>query len=371
MMRPLLAPLVAAVALSAPVHAQLTPTRLYYGIDRSMPMSVAVPPGAAGDVIIELFAPAPLVPPGAAPPPKSEPLASAPAVPGVIDLATRFPSLWSADHPRLLYAQLSVGARRVGPPVVLEPMVTPNMAMLVDRGTFAPVSDPAAGVVMFDDERHEKLAGIGKKPEPRIVVYSGLRAYVDKHVVLDTTLGPVEFQLRPDQAPITAWNFRQLAEGGFYTDIIFHRVVANTDIGAPFVIQTGDPNGSGDGGPGYNIDLEPSRLPHDFGVLSMARDTDPNTNGSQVFIALSREATARLDGRYTAFGQAVRGAETIIAIEKVELLPESPPQPGDPAPGPKNRPKAPPVIRSACLVDAPPFGEGPPPVTRPSPPVSR
>lgn len=356
-------------ALARDSHAQLTPVRLYYGIDRAIPMSVAVPADAVGDIVIELFAPlSPLAP---APQSAPQPIATAPATEGTIDLATRFPMLWSTSEPRLLYAQLSVGGTRIGAPVVLQPMVTPNMATLVDRATFAPAADPAAGVVMFDDERRQKLEANGKKPPPLVVTYSGLRAYVDRHVVLDTTLGPIEFHLRPDQAPNTAWNFRQLVEGGFYTDIIFHRVVANTDVGAPFVVQTGDPNGSGEGGPGYNFDLEPSHLPHDFGVLSMARDTDPNTNGSQVFIALSREATARLDGKYTAFAQAVSGAEAIIAIERVELLPELAPVPGEPPSPPRSRPKDPPVIRSARLVDAPPYGSCPPPVTRPSPAVSR
>lgn len=358
-------------AFSFPAKAQLTPTRLYYGINRAMPMTVAVPTGTGGDITIELLVPSPPTPPGTAPAPDQAPLATAPAVPGIIDLATHFPLLWSTDHPRLLYAQLKVGDQRIGAPVVLDPMLTPNTAMLVDRATLAPAADPAAGILMFDDERHDKLEQAGKKPPARTVTYSGIRAYVDKHIVLDTTLGEIEFRLRPDQAPNTAWNFRQLVEGGFYTDIIFHRVVANTDVGAPFVVQTGDPNGSGDGGPGYNIDLEPSHLLHDFGVLSMARDTDPNTNGSQVFIALSREATARLDGRYTAFAQAVRGADTIVAIERVEILPEEPPAPGEPPSPPRSRPKDPPVIRAAHLVDAPPFGQAPPPVTRPSPAVTR
>lgn len=371
MTRSVFCSLVLAAALSSSVRAQLTPTRLYYGIHRAMPMNASVPEGLQGDVVIELFAPSAPVPPGTTPAAEPGPLASAPAVAGVIDLATRFPLLWSTEQPRLLYAQLTVGGKRLGPPVVLEPMCTPDMAMLVTLPTLAPAADPAAGTLMFDDERQDRLAAAGKNPPPRTITYSGIRAYVDKHVVLDTTLGEVEFRLRPDQAPNTAWNFRQLVDGGFYTDIIFHRVVANTNVGAPFVIQTGDPNGDGEGGPGYYIDLEHSLLPHDFGVLSMARDTDPNTNGSQVFVALSREATARLDGKYTAFGQAVRGAETIVAIESVELLPEAPGAPGEPVPRPRSRPKDPPVIRSARLVDAPPFGEAPPPVTRPSRSVPR
>ncbi len=375
-MKPTIAALL-ALALADAAGAQLVPTRLYYGIDRAVPMTVTLPPGAAGDPVIELFDPLPAAPAGQDSEPPA-PVASAPAVRGVVDLATHFPSLWTAEHPHVLYAQLSVGGKQVGAPVVLEPMLTPNTASLVDPVTLAPAAEPVSGVLMFEDERIAALrqrAAEGKlasaPPPEREVTYSGLRAYADKHVVFDTTLGPIEFRLRPDQAPNTAWNFRQLVEGGFYTGIIFHRVVPTSNVGTPFVIQTGDPNGTGDGGPGYSIDLEPSRLPHDFGVLSMARDTDPNTNGSQVFIALSREATARLDGKYTSFGQAVRGAETIVAIERVDLLPEEPTVPGRPASMPKNRPKDPPVIRSASLVDAPPFGQELPPVRRPAPLVGR
>ena len=110
----------------------------------------------------------------------------------------------------------------------------------------------------------------------------------------------------------------------------------------PFVIQAGDPTGTGDGGPGYWLPLEDSKLQHDFGVISMARSDDPDSNGSQIFIALSREGTARLDGQYCAFGYAVDGAEAIKAIAQVQLA--------DPATG---RPADPPLIRTAELVPSP------------------
>lgn len=99
------------------------------------------------------------------------------------------------------------------------------------------------------------------------------------------------------------------------------------------------------------MDFEFSSVPHDFGVLSMARDTDPNTNGSQVFVCLSREGTQRLDGRYVSFGEAVRGAEVILAIGATPVN-------GD-------RPVEPPVLRQVRLVPAPPFGMGPGPLKRP------
>lgn len=102
-------------------------------------------------------------------------------------------------------------------------------------------------------------------------MYSGVREYVEKHIVWDASEGEIEFQLRPDQAPNTCWNYMQLVGGGFYTDIIFHRIINRLPSnGKRFVAQVGDPTSTGGGGPGYFVDLEASRLPHDFGVLSMA-----------------------------------------------------------------------------------------------------
>jgi peptidyl-prolyl cis-trans isomerase B (cyclophilin B) len=189
-------------------------------------------------------------------------------------------------------------------------------------------------------------------------IYSGIRAYTEKHVVMETDEGTIEFRLRPDEAPNTVWSHMQLVDGGFYTDIIFHRVVpkTNTPQGEhPFVIQAGDPLGQGNGGPGFMIDLEPSQLEHAFGVLSMARSGDPNTNGSQFFVCLSRPGTSFLDGRYTAFGEAVKGADVIVKIGATPL-----------ANAASGRPVEPPVIERAYLVDAPPYGEGPDPVERPA-----
>jgi peptidyl-prolyl cis-trans isomerase B (cyclophilin B) len=172
---------------------------------------------------------------------------------------------------------------------------------------------------------------------------SGVRLYRERDVVLHTTKGDIRLALRPDHAPNTVFNFLRLCEGGFYRDVAFHRVVPMTRQGEPFIIQAGDPTGAGDGGPGYRLDLEPSGLPHEFGVISMARDDDPDSAGSQFFICLSREGTARLDGDYCAFGYAMAGGEAILAIADVQLA--------DLAAG---RPVDPPLIESAELVPAPP-----------------
>ena len=96
------------------------------------------------------------------------------------------------------------------------------------------------------------------------------------------------------------------------------------------------------------------RSPHDFGVLSMARDDAPDTNGSQIFICLSREGTARLDGKYTSFAQAVRGVETIMKLGSVKTDEKT------------QRPIDPPKVLGARLTPAPPFLQSPRPVQRPA-----
>lgn len=312
-----------SVVTAGGAMAQLTPDRTYYGINRSMPMTVSVPSGAEGVVEIGLFAPGE---PGSA---VSEPSERASAEAGRVDLAGLFPVLWTTSKPGTMYAQLLVGGKKVGSPVVLQPMVAVEYAQ--DPGGNRPPAWQSRGSL----------------------AYSGIKAWSDKRVVLETSLGEVEIAMRPDVAPNSVWNFLQLVEGGFYTDVIFHRVVPATQNGHPFVIQAGDPTGQGDGGPGHMIDLERSPMEHDFGVISMARTNDPNTNGSQFFLCLSREGTSFLDGRYTAFGQTVRGGEAIVSISNVPIA--------DPSRG---RPAEPPVIKSARTVAAPPFGEGPTPVTR-------
>lgn len=337
---PVVALTIAVLAHAA--RAQLTPDREYFGVGRPIPMRVAVPPDAQGEARLELFEFG-----------NDTPLTRAPVVAGGVNLASVFPSLWEKKSPAVRFAQLVVGETRVGPPVVLRPMVNPPIPMLYDAEAGKPwFIDPATGKANDADARRARVV-LTPDEAP---CYTGLHAAVEKHVVLETSLGPVEFRMRYDQAPNTVDNFLRLVEGGFYTDIPVHRVVAKTRTGDPFVVQFGDPSGTGDGGPGYNIDLEPSSLPHDFGVLSMARNTDPNTNGSQVFICLSREGTARLDGKYTAFAQAVSGAQVILDLAAVPCSPGT------------DRPENPPMILSAHTIDAPPFGQGPTPVTRPETP---
>lgn len=316
--RPSLIAAIVSFALGSSALAQVTPDRLYYGINRDMPMTVKIPDAKKGDAAIQLLEPG-----------TAKVLATAPVAAGAVNLATLFPAIWTEKSPKLAYAQLVVGTEPVGPAVVLQPMTSQAHAQPSGRGVVFP-----------------ELPDMAK-------TYSGIRAYVDKHIVMETTMGSIEIELRPDVAPNTAWNFRHLAEGGFYTDIKIHRIAKNNGQGFPFVIQAGDPNGSGAGGPGFNIDLEKSNLPHDFGIVSMARTNSPDTGGSQFFICLSREGTAFLDGPYCSFAQCVAGADTITKLATVDTLPNT------------DTPVNPPSIKSAKLVDAQPYGKGPKTVTKP------
>ena len=123
-------------------------------------------------------------------------------------------------------------------------------------------------------------------------------------------------ELYPDKAPNTVNNFISLANSGFYDGLIFHRCIPG------FMIQGGCPNGTGTGGPGYEIDGEFSGngfadndIKHTTGVLSMARTMDPNSAGSQFFIMVG--PAEHLDGQYAAFGQVIQGADAAIKISRV------------------------------------------------------
>lgn len=275
--------------------AQIVPERLYYGVGRRVPVRVEAPEDFAGELTIRLHE----IANGAV-------VAECAAAEGRADLAGLLPVLWEGGVTRARLAQLYANERPLGPPVVVQPMVTPRSASLVDPATGRP-SDAPGAVPVFP-------AREGEKP-----VFTGLRLWVHRDVVFETDKGELVFRLRPDEAPNTAFNLLHLVDGGFYTDIAIHRVVAALPDGRPFVVQFGDPSGEGSGGPGYHVDLEPSALGHDFGVLSMARAQDPDSNGSQVFVCLSREGTSFLDGRYTAFGELVSGAEALRAIASEQV----------------------------------------------------
>ena len=153
-----------------------------------------------------------------------------------------------------------------------------------------------------------------------------------RQAVLHTSEGAIELELYPNEAPKTVENFRKLAREGFYEGVIFHRVIPD------FMIQGGDPTGTGTGGPGYEFEDEFNEHRVVRGALAMA-NAGPNTNGSQFFI-VTAEATPWLDGKHTVFGKVTSGMDVVdricqaerdendrpaspVAIERVEL-PEDP-----------------------------------------------
>ena len=131
-------------------------------------------------------------------------------------------------------------------------------------------------------------------------------------VTFETTAGVIKAELYPEIAPNTVNNFISLVSKGFYDGLVFHRVIKG------FMIQGGDPDGNGTGGPGYSIKGEfaqngfENNLKHTAGVLSMARSGMPDSAGSQFFIM--HKNAPHLDGSYAAFGMVTEGMETVNAI---------------------------------------------------------
>ena len=134
-----------------------------------------------------------------------------------------------------------------------------------------------------------------------------------KNVIIKTNKGDITIELLPDEAPFTVMNFLKLAEKNYYDSTIFHRVVSN------FVIQGGDPTGTGFGGPGYSIRSEFSPLTYETGMVGMA-SSGKDTEGSQFFITHS--ATPHLDGKYTIFGKVTDGMDVVDKIMKGDYIEE-------------------------------------------------
>jgi cyclophilin family peptidyl-prolyl cis-trans isomerase len=147
---------------------------------------------------------------------------------------------------------------------------------------------------------------------------------------LQTNAGPIRVRFFDDDAPKTVENFRKLAGDGFYDGLIFHRVIKD------FMIQGGDPEGTGTGGPGYTFEDEINDHKIVRGALAMA-NAGPNTNGSQFFI-VTTDAAPWLDGKHTVFGEVTDGMDAVDAIEGTET-------------GPGDRPVEPQVIERVELSD--------------------
>jgi len=127
------------------------------------------------------------------------------------------------------------------------------------------------------------------------------------HATIRTNKGDIHLQLNPAEAPNTVNNFVALARDGYYDGVTFHRVVPG------FVIQGGDPTGTGAGGPGYQFQDEPVKRRYQAGTVAMA-NAGPNTNGSQFFI--THVVTSHLDGKHTVFGQVSKGQDVVNKIQQ-------------------------------------------------------
>jgi peptidyl-prolyl cis-trans isomerase B (cyclophilin B) len=127
---------------------------------------------------------------------------------------------------------------------------------------------------------------------------------------LHTNRGAIELELFDDDAPKTVQNFVKLARDGFYDGVVFHRVIPD------FMIQGGDPTGTGSGGPGYQFEDEFNEHKVVRGALAMA-NAGPNTNGSQFFI-VTTEAAPWLDGKHTVFGRVTSGMDVVDEISEVD-----------------------------------------------------
>jgi len=127
---------------------------------------------------------------------------------------------------------------------------------------------------------------------------------------LQTSHGQIGLELFDEDAPKTVENFRKLASDGFYDGVVFHRVIPD------FMIQGGDPTGTGAGGPGYTFEDEANEHRVVRGALAMA-NAGPNTNGSQFFI-VTAEACPWLDGKHTVFGRVTDGMDVVDTISHVE-----------------------------------------------------
>ncbi len=153
---------------------------------------------------------------------------------------------------------------------------------------------------------------------------------------ISTSLGDITVQLFANESPLTVNNFIFLSQQGFYNGVIFHRVIKT------FMIQTGDPTGTGTGGPGYSFaDELPVKHSYDIGIVAMA-NSGQNTNGSQFFICTGADAKGlNYQPNYTQFGQVIAGMDI---VQKIASVPVGPGNPGE-----TSRPKNPPTIKKITI----------------------
>ncbi|MDP6600786.1 MAG: peptidylprolyl isomerase, partial [Phycisphaerales bacterium] len=174
---------------------------------------------------------------------------------GSHNLLRRAPQL--ADLDRAAWLQLLVDGEAVGSPMVVQPMRS-RLVPQTEEVTRGDGKSTYSRIVGWRDDMLDDVDDA--TAEDDVSLLTGWRLYPDRDVLIVTSEGGIRIALRPDAAPNTAWNFRELAEGGFYRNIPFHRIVPLTARGQGFVIQAGDPTGTGSGGPGWWLPIERSDL---------------------------------------------------------------------------------------------------------------
>jgi cyclophilin family peptidyl-prolyl cis-trans isomerase len=178
---------------------------------------------------------------------------------------------------------------------------------------------------MRDDKLNTRSGEAQREPTPmqfRQAPVMALTPGTRYGAIIHTSKGDIEIELFPDQAPATVNNWVFLARKGYYDSVTFHRVIPG------FMAQTGDPTGTGSGGPGYTFpdEFSPALRHKSEGMLSMA-NRGPATNGSQFFITYV--PTPHLDGRHTVFGRVVKGMDVVRAIAPRDPGARPTPPPGD------------------------------------------
>ncbi len=138
--------------------------------------------------------------------------------------------------------------------------------------------------------------------------------------LLETTKGTMAVAFYTGIAPEHTQSFKRLVTSGYYNGTRFHRIIDNFMIqGGDILTRDDNLDNDGTGGPGYTVPAEFSGIPHDLGILSMARSKNPNSAGSQFFLCLSRQGTAGLDGQYTVFGKVIGGLDVLKTLGKVQV----------------------------------------------------
>lgn len=157
-------------------------------------------------------------------------------------------------------------------------------------------------------------------PHPPAMQIDPTKSYT---ATIATTMGDLELELFAREAPQTVNSFVFLAREGFYENVTFHRIIKG------FMVQTGDPTGTGRGGPGYRFADEPVTMNYDRGIVAMA-NAGPNTNGSQFFIVHGEDINERLPKNYTIFGKVTRGLDVLDRIASVPVGPGPTGEPSQP-----------------------------------------